>query len=231
MIPWVEMNSASHLDTVRTGIAAWGTDRVLVSTVPGLESLLGQLSGSQIVPGVKARACFCDQGRGIDSVNGWREYAICVERARCETDGRIVLLEMETAVRDYIHGNQALDMDGVRAGLHSLPAGIEYWWYPSASRNAEYMDRYAALCRLVAEVHPAARFVDTVSLAFPTDAGTEASQRVAESLAGLSRIPLIYAIPREMFWPVADAPIIEDSIIYTGLDNWVDVAREMSRRM
>ena len=242
IVPWIEVNTleSKAIDDAASGLLIWRnvTDTAIVSTVPGCADLYSQLRkkvpGMHIIPGIKTNACL----KAFDSVPGWRIVADQV-RAVCEAAGeRRVVLENESALKEYWRGSLDIDLDRLRDGLGRLPQGIEIIWYPSmVGESSEVQQRAERLCRVAAEVLDV-RFTD-LSINGPRSVSyrwSKRGKRRLEKLARKATIPILYFYgPGSRWWQ--DDQLFQPLelagegwvIIYPGVKRWRRAADSISK--
>ena len=126
VIPWVEVNTLNPtaIDRVVEGLLEWQavTDTAIVSTMPGQESVFRTLRrrvpGMHIIPGIKTYPSL----PRFDSVEGWRQIADHATAVLAAADTNELLLENETAIRQYRRGEEPVDLSRLRQGLETLPS-------------------------------------------------------------------------------------------------------------
>lgn len=239
-IPWVELNTSnpSTVDIVVEGLLAWQkiTDTAIVSTVPGKESLYRVLRkrvpGMRIIPGIKTTPLLSR----FDSVEGWENVSRSVRYAlKCAGENEI-LLENETAFLRVRRGEESVNLQNLRRGLDTLPAGIKVIWYPSiVGRSQAMLTRYEDVCKIVVDVLDA-RFVDH-SVDGHKSLGNrwrEKAQHRLDALSNQPTIPILYCYGDSRWW--RDEQLVEvlgsvtkdQVILYPGIKRWAQAARSIS---
>ena len=147
------------------------------------------------------------------------------------------MFEHESAIKAYIDGQYAVDLDRLRAGLRLLPRSCRIWWYPSAAGDGEVLARYVRLCEAVVAELPEVRFIDHASLHAPRFTGQPGTINAVRRLEAAARSPpirLIYCCGPE-YWPFERVPealrhVSEtEAIIYPGATRWIEAAQALAR--
>jgi len=240
LIPWVEVNTLDPvaIDRAVEGLLIWRqiTDTAIVSTTPGRAELYRRLKQKvpdfQIVPGLKTHSVL-DR---FDSVEGWRTIAGDVSAFVEITGSWQVVLENETALKSYAHGNQEMSLEHLRDGLALLPKNVRVVWYPSIyGQDAKTQQRLEAVCRIVAQQCDV-QFTD-LSIDGPKRIGDRWQGMAREKLKPLSRhptMPILYCYGDDRWWQDEQIPEAirmaegKTVILYPGSKRWPEAARSLS---
>jgi|GEM_PF-2651684 len=237
LLAWVEtFNEPRRLNDVVDGAAAWRgvADGVIVSVGPdevGLfRGLQDRMPGVRLIPGIKTSPIL--RRTGLDNPAGWARLADAMRAACAITGSRVILLENESAIKDYIDGRETVDFERLRAGLRQLPTDVELIWYPSVSGTEGTLERATRLCREVQAVCRNVRFVDHGTLFSERsrfDGGVPRLQAALKSAATAPPIQLIYC--GERYWRLERVPeairlaTSDTVILYPGADRWKEASR------
>ncbi|MGD2110308.1 MAG: hypothetical protein PVI86_13085 [Phycisphaerae bacterium] len=177
---WVEVNSRSNtaIENATNGIRAWGqsgaVDAVIISTVPGSESLFTLFyavcaeAGVTLVPGIKTeRAMPLVTGRDgkvyrkLDDYRAWTTISYAVALASNNAQSSVVLLENETATKGHTLGQIEFDPAQWSKAIRQLPQGVQVLWYPTVtSSEPDRRLRQLELLWYVMAEHPDVLLVD-----------------------------------------------------------------------
>lgn len=255
IVPWIEcaVGDDDNLALIVNGISSWQniTDTAIVSAAVSQVTVYSSLKAAHpsmdIVPGLKtssalyAMALAVDD-RGFDSVEGWRVAGASIREMMSRTGQSIILLENETAMKEYVDGVVSLDFDRLREGLRQLPQEATYLWYPSAAGRDELLQRYLDVDAVVEEVLDV-QFIDHASLWGPSEVDTSGTINAITHLVAVAdrpTVPMILALNRDPWWPDVEVPwaieYVESkwgstswTILYTGQAHWVDGAAAITQ--
>ncbi len=263
IIPWVECNwpgapmhgdklaSATMLDYVVEGLLVWKTvtDTAIVSTMPNRADLYTELHRRapemRIIPGLKTWHSL----ERFDSVSGWRVIAREVSAIRATSGERVIVLENETALEDWVKGRETLDTRKLREGLALLPTDMQYLWHPSLwlSAGDEAQQRLMQVCQVVEEALRDVRFLDQKYNAHHSvnNARFAKASKVLHSIASRPTLPMQFFLGtdnKNVWW--RDDQIDEalsyvrtdwgnsaDVVLYIGQKRWVEAAQSLSTRL
>lgn len=228
LVPWFEWATADQLDALVTSLRAWQeiTDTAVVTTDPAtpsnptptssMYSLLKQrVPGMRIIPGLKTSPILNWPQYfypTFDSVGGWNLIATYVTQILHDCgDEELFIFEHESALVDYLYGNEEINFSTMRTCLDKLPIqnnaspqkNITYIWYGDSRTALSMVNRSYHLDQVVEEKLNV-RFVDS------TTASTSATLYAYENLNS--------SMWKELS---ADQATIPHLLVQNGSGNWL----------
>lgn len=231
-IPWLELGpTAAEFAACRAGLdalRAGGVCSAIVSTDPARTAALVELTilypELHVIPGLKLSPLLGHTG--YDAVAAWRDVADAVRGLASP----VVVIESESAVREYIVAARPWSRAGLRAGLRLLPRDRQYWWYPTlggadAAQQRRSAELFADVQAVVTELRP----VNHATLYGPRALSDEPAQAIGDALAPHQVLLAYFRGATDRGWsptqlsllsaaaePFEGAPLI----LYPGASQW-----------
>lgn len=255
---WVEINTGSEaeLQILAEGIPLWEpiVDYYIVTTTPGdskVAMYADIVTNKPLVAGLKPSYLFgCTRVEGrhhvycnMNQPDAWIQYAEWIRKLVDATEDRtlyqkklpVFVLENESLVYSHTVGDYEIDPDIIRAGLEHFPKNVMYYWYPAVSSGyPERRARQEELLRIVMEVLPNVRLVDTTHGRHKTvfeDFHADGLHR-NKVLSTMPLVNMIHVYPSQDYWKDSQVAGImgdlfekSELILYPGQAGFVEQGR------